>query len=177
MQVKFSVAVTAVGFLICDGKKRVDVESVVQEKDDAKRCWILSELVFAPAEKKTLTITYSQPWSLHWRDETQREEERFSYILTPAASWAGKIDSAVIMLSMPAARPSGDVNVSTLSVSVCDLALSIEPAAAKKKKDGLVLVWKFKNHEPRSELHVSFSRGQCRDGPHQMTKGGEPSSP
>jgi hypothetical protein len=146
------------GFLVCDGKKMIDATSVVQEKDDATLCWILWELEFAPAEKKTLTISYTQPWSLYWNEEAGSEEERFSYMLTPAASWAGTIGSAVVTLTLASTRPAHDKENSSLAVKTGDLAFSIKPAAVKKKKGSKVFVWKFKSWEPESELTVSYCR-------------------
>ena len=146
------------GFLVCDGKIRIDVSSAIQEEDDATRCWILWELEFAPAEKKTLTVSYTQPWSLYWNEEAGSEEERFSYMLTPAASWAGTIHSASVTLTLPSTRPAHDEKNSMTAIRPGDLAFSIKPAAVKKKKGSKVFVWKFKSWEPESELDVSFCR-------------------
>ncbi|MFH1435426.1 MAG: hypothetical protein ABIJ56_06890 [Pseudomonadota bacterium] len=147
------------GFSMRDGDGEVEIRKLEDGSESLPTCWVITDLSFGPLEKKELTISYRQQWDAEYNSAQNREEEFFSYILTPAKSWAGSMDSADFKFVMPMARKRPDKKAE--AIDLCNMSFSIAPTAMEKKDGSMIFEWQYKNFKPNRELFAYYSVGPC----------------
>jgi hypothetical protein len=157
----------AMQFKVLDGGKEVKIKAITEGSEKEAVCWALFDLAFAPLEEKDLTMSYREPW-LRAYDGAESQDydfEELVYVLTPAKTWAGKIGSATITLTYPAARRDPGDESKMRKVEPCNFSSTIEPAEVKTGKDEIHVRWSFEKFEPSQELFVTYAPGACGEGP------------
>ena len=147
------------GFSMRDGEKEIEIRQLEDGSESLPTCWVITDLSFGPLEKKELTISYRQQWDAEYNTAQNREEEFFSYILTPAQNWAGSMDSAEFKFVMPMARQRPDKKAE--AIDFCNMSFSMAPTAMEKKDGSMIFEWKYKNFKPTRELFAYYGMGPC----------------